>query len=162
MKGDGKTVIVENLADSFEIRKGETIQGRRIEGDLDPFCRKHYDDLLIQHHGDWQKVMDHVIVRRVILSEKDRQGIGTFQPKDEKNQDSIDMVMLDMIMPDMGGGEVYDRLKSLNPKIRVLLSSGYSIDGQATEILNRGCDGFIQKPYNLTQLAEKIKETLNP
>jgi serine protein kinase len=62
-----------------------------IEGDLDPFCRKMYTDLLIKYDGDWQKVMDHIRVKRLILSEKDRRGIGTFQPKDEKNQDSTEL-----------------------------------------------------------------------
>jgi CheY-like chemotaxis protein len=76
----------------------------------------------------------------------------------EKNQDKIDMVILDMIMPDMGGGQTYDRLKEINPDIKVLLSSGYSINGQATEILERGCDGFIQKPFNIMDLSQKIRE----
>jgi len=63
-----------------------------------------------------------------------------------------------MIMPDMGGGEVFDRMKAIDPGVRVLLSSGYSIDGQATEIISRGCDGFIQKPFNTKQLSEKLAE----
>ncbi len=63
----------------------------RVEGDLDPFCRKTFENLLMQHEGDWRKVLDHVIVRRVLLSEKDRIGVGTFQPKDEKNQDSTEL-----------------------------------------------------------------------
>ena len=63
----------------------------RVEGDLDPFCRKMFEDLLIRYDGDWRKVLDHIIVRRAILSEKDRVGIGTFQPKDEKNQDSTEL-----------------------------------------------------------------------
>ncbi|MCK4790202.1 MAG: response regulator, partial [Desulfobacteraceae bacterium] len=70
-------------------------------------------------------------------------------------------VILDMIMPDMGGGETYGRLKAINPDIKVLLSSGYSIDGQAKEILERGCHGFIQKPFNLKQLSRKIREILD-
>jgi len=63
----------------------------RVEGDLDPFCRRTFEDLLVKHSGDWRKVLDHVVVRRLILSEKDRLGIGTFQPKDEKNQDSTEL-----------------------------------------------------------------------
>ncbi len=63
----------------------------RIDGDLDPFCRRMFEDLLLRYSGDWRKVVDHVIVRRVMLSEKDRIGIGTFQPKDEKNQDSTEL-----------------------------------------------------------------------
>ncbi len=63
----------------------------KIAGDLDPFSRKIYDDLMLFYDGDWNKVLDHVRVRRLVLSEKDRVGIGTFQPKDEKNQDSTEL-----------------------------------------------------------------------
>jgi PAS domain S-box-containing protein len=76
----------------------------------------------------------------------------------EKNRDEIDIVVLDMVMPGMGGGEVYDRMKALDPNVKVLLSSGYSIDGEATEILKRGCNGFIQKPFNMKELSSKIQE----
>jgi PAS domain S-box-containing protein len=72
------------------------------------------------------------------------------------NRDRIDMVILDLIMPDMGGGETYDRLKEINPDVKVLLSSGYSINEKANEILERGCNGFIQKPFDLRELSEKI------
>jgi len=64
-------------------------------------------------------------------------------------------------MPEMGGGKTYDRMKGINPDIKVLLSSGYSIDGQAMEILERGCDGFIQKPFNMKELSQKIWEILD-
>jgi PAS domain S-box-containing protein len=78
----------------------------------------------------------------------------------KEKQDSIDMVVLDMVLPEMGGGEVYDALKEINPDVRVLLASGYSIDSQAKQILSRGCNGFIQKPFNLSELSAKIKEIL--
>jgi CheY-like chemotaxis protein len=58
----------------------------------------------------------------------------------------------------MGGGEVYDRMKEINPNIKVLLLSGYSIDGEAAEILERGCDGFIQKPFTMKELSGKLRE----
>ncbi len=63
----------------------------RIRGELNPVCRYHYRDLLKRYHGDFMKVAEHVKVRRLLLSEKDRVGIGTFQPKDEKNQDSTEL-----------------------------------------------------------------------
>jgi two-component system cell cycle sensor histidine kinase/response regulator CckA len=63
-------------------------------------------------------------------------------------------------MPEMGGGEVYDNLKRINPQIKVLLSSGYSLDSSATKILERGCNGFIQKPFNLIQLSRKVREVV--
>ncbi|MBW2095941.1 MAG: PAS domain S-box protein [Deltaproteobacteria bacterium] len=78
----------------------------------------------------------------------------------ENRADEIDLVILDLIMPDMGGGAVYDRLKAMNPSLKVLLSSGYSINGQAAEILNRGCNGFIQKPFNLGELSRKLRSIL--
>ena len=66
-----------------------------------------------------------------------------------------------MIMPDMSGGKTYDRMKEINPNIKVLLSSGYSIEGQATEILERGCDAFIQKPFDITDLSWTIRKLLD-
>ena len=79
----------------------------------------------------------------------------------EENKDKIGLVLLDMVMPRMGGREAYDKMKEINPDVRVLLSSGYSKDGQATEILERGCNGFIQKPFNMKELSEKIREILD-
>jgi CheY-like chemotaxis protein len=72
----------------------------------------------------------------------------------------IDIVVMDMIMPGMSGGEIFDRLRLINPQAKVLLSSGYSINGQATQIMERGCDGFIQKPFNLQQLSVKLRQIL--
>lgn len=77
------------------------------------------------------------------------------------NQEDIDMVVLDMIMPGMSGGDVYDMLKSMNPAVKVLLASGYSIDGQATEILERGCNGFLQKPFDMRRLSTAIRKVLS-
>jgi two-component system cell cycle sensor histidine kinase/response regulator CckA len=76
-------------------------------------------------------------------------------------QQRIDLVVLDMIMPDMDGGKACDQLKTINPGVKVLLSSGYSIDGQASEILDRGCNGFIQKPFDLQALSEKVRVILD-
>ena len=68
----------------------------------------------------------------------------------------IDMVILDMILPDVGGGEVFDALRAIDPGALVLLSSGYSLDGQAENILDRGCNDFIQKPFTVEQLSQKM------
>ncbi|MEA2083146.1 MAG: response regulator [Thermodesulfobacteriota bacterium] len=79
----------------------------------------------------------------------------------KRQKDEIGLIILDMIMPDMSGGEVYDKIKEINPEAMVLLSSGYSINGQAKEILERGCDAFIQKPYGLQEISKKIREVLD-
>ena len=93
----------------------------------------------------------------VLAATNGKTALSVFQAK----QDEIDLVILDLIMPGMGGGEVYDALKEIDPTVKVLLSSGYSLDGQANEILERGCNGFIQKPFNMQSLSEKIEEILN-
>jgi len=83
---DARKAVLEELNKSLpEDRK------IRLYGDVCPFCRKTFDDLLLRYNGDWSKVIEHVRVRRLVLSEKDRRGIGTFQPKDEKNQDSTEL-----------------------------------------------------------------------
>ncbi len=73
----------------------------------------------------------------------------------------IDMVILDMIMPGMDGGTTFDRIREIRPEIPVLLSSGYAINGQAQEIIRRGCNGFIQKPYNISDLSDKVRHALD-
>jgi len=90
---------------------------------------------------------------KVLTAESGQDAIKLYK----KNVDKIDLVIMDMIMPGMGGGETFDHLKEIKSDIKVLLSSGYSINGQASEILERGCDGFIQKPFNINQLSEKIQ-----
>jgi two-component system cell cycle sensor histidine kinase/response regulator CckA len=78
----------------------------------------------------------------------------------EKRND-IDLVILDMIMPGISGGETFDRLREINSNAKVLLSSGYSINGEAQTIMDRGCNGFLQKPFHLEKLARKAREILD-
>jgi PAS domain S-box-containing protein len=93
---------------------------------------------------------------RVIEANSGREAIECYL----RNQGDIDLVILDMVMPEMGGGDVYDRIKDLNPAAKVLLASGYSLEGPAREIMKRGCDGFIQKPFSLTELVDRVKSIL--
>jgi PAS domain S-box-containing protein len=95
---------------------------------------------------------------RALVAQSGADALALFS----RHQDEIDLVILDMIMPSMGGGVIFDRLRSLKPEIPVLLSSGYSLNGQALDILKRGCRGFIQKPFNIEQLQQKILEILTP
>ena len=94
---------------------------------------------------------------KVLTTGSGREAIETY----EKNKERIDMVLLDMVMPDMSGGETYDKLKEINPDVKVLLASGYSMNGTATEIMDRGCNGFIQKPFKMKELSQKLREILD-
>lgn len=93
---------------------------------------------------------------KVVTARGGQAGLKAYQ----ELMDQVDLVLLDMIMPDMGGGEVFDRLKEMNPGVRVLLSSGYAVNGQAMQILEKGCKGFIQKPFSLAELSQKIHAAL--
>jgi CheY-like chemotaxis protein len=73
----------------------------------------------------------------------------------------IDLVILDMIMPGMDGGKTFDRIREIQPEIPVMLSSGYAIDGQADEIMRRGCNGFIQKPFNISEFSKQVRKILD-
>ncbi len=102
----------------------------RIDGALDPFCRRMFDDLLIKYDGNWRKVLQHVRVRRLILSEKDRVGIGTFQPKDEKNQDSTELT------GDINYRKIAEYGSDSDPR-------AFNFDGELN-IANRGLVEFIE------------------
>jgi CheY-like chemotaxis protein len=78
----------------------------------------------------------------------------------ETHDGDIELVLLDMILPDMGGKEIYQRLSEVRPNAKVIVSSGYSIDGPAKEILDAGADSFIQKPFTINDLSSKIAEVL--
>ena len=79
----------------------------------------------------------------------------------KENRAGFDLVALDIIMPEMSGPDTYDELKKINPKVKVLLVSGYSLNKQIEELLHLGCKGYIQKPFDIVQLSQKIREVLD-
>ena len=93
---------------------------------------------------------------KVFTARDGKEAVEVFR----KHKEKIDVIVLDMIMPKMSGGEAFDQIKKIAPEMKVLLSSGYSINGQASEILNRGCNGFIQKPFNLQNLSKSLRTIL--
>ena len=86
-----------------------------------------------------------------------QEAIDVYTEKRKK----IDLVILDMIMPGISGAETFDSLREINPAVKVILSSGYSLTGQAQSIMDRGCNGFLQKPFHLEQLSSKVREMLD-
>ena len=71
------------------------------------------------------------------------------------------MIILDMIMPEMNGRETLEKLIEIDSNVSVLLSSGYSMNGEAKSILELGCRGFIQKPFRIRELSQKIRDVLD-
>ena len=93
---------------------------------------------------------------RVLVSRGGQEAVRTIAERGNE----IDLVILDLIMPGMDGGKTFDRIREIQPSIPVLLSSGYAINGQAHEIMRRGCNGFIQKPYSISDLSNKVRNVL--
>jgi len=87
----------------------------------------------------------------VLAAGNGNEAVGIFQ----QNSDDIDVVILDMVMPDLGGGETIHEIRKINPHAKIVLSSGYGRDPQTAEILER-CNGFIQKPFSMKELSELI------
>ena len=79
-----------------------------------------------------------------------------FKKPDEK----FDLVLLDMKLPDIDGKLVFSTLKETRPDTKVIIFSGYSLDGPVQEILDAGADGFVQKPFSLPTLSTQIREVL--
>jgi two-component system, cell cycle sensor histidine kinase and response regulator CckA len=77
------------------------------------------------------------------------------------NKDRIDLVIMDMIMPGIGGGNAFDAIFTMNPGVKVILSSGYSLNGEAKHIMQRGVRAFLQKPFHFNDLSQKVREALS-
>jgi two-component system, cell cycle sensor histidine kinase and response regulator CckA len=93
---------------------------------------------------------------QVLIARNGREAVDIYS----KAKDRIDLVILDMIMPEWDGGKTFDELTKINPDLKVLLSSGYSVNGLAQSILDRGCKGFIPKPFSMNELSQQIRKTL--
>ena len=92
----------------------------------------------------------------VLMAEGGRQAIEILR----EHGQAITLVILDLTMPDMNGSQTFDALRAIAPSLKVLLASGYSVEGQAQKLLARGCKGFIQKPFDAAELSAKMNEIL--
>jgi DNA-binding response OmpR family regulator len=104
-------------------------------------------------------LLRNVLVRRgyrVMSATSGEDAVSLYQD----HRDDIDLVVLDMTMPGMSGQETFHAIRAIDPNARVLLSSGYTQEGAAQEVLRRGARGFLQKPYLITELAGKVHAIL--
>jgi CheY-like chemotaxis protein len=103
-----------------------------------------------------EKLMLRELGYSVITAENGMEAIDIYAQNTEK----VDLVALDMIMPEMSGKATFEELKKINPAVKVLLVSGYSTNKQTEELFELGCNGFIQKPFDIIELSQKLREVL--
>jgi two-component system cell cycle sensor histidine kinase/response regulator CckA len=151
IKDHGTTFTIYLPASAKTIQKGVKRSDQVDEGS-ETVLLVDDEDTIREVGGELLQAMGY----RVLLAGDGEEAVEVYR----QHRDQIDVVLLDMVMPSMGGGAAYDQLKAIDPKVKVLLSSGYSIDGEAAKIIARGCDGFIQKPFTMRDLSGRIKEIL--
>jgi signal transduction histidine kinase len=121
--------------------RGELVLAVDDEEDIRSFIRD-----VLQSHG-----------YRVLSAASGDQALAIFAER----RGEIDLVILDMVMPGMGGEDTFLRMKAIHPGLKALLSTGYSQDGRAGEIIGKGIKGFIQKPYDFTRLLTLLRQVLD-
>ncbi|MBW2615018.1 MAG: response regulator [Deltaproteobacteria bacterium] len=151
-KGEGTTFKFYLPASEKEVVEEKESGGKVLKGS-ETVLLVDDEDVIVDVDEQFLQKMGYA----VLIARSGKEAIEIY----EKGKDKIDLIILDMIMPDMSGRESYGRIREINPDVKVLLSSGYSINGQATQILEQGCNGFIQKPFNMKGLSQKLREILD-
>lgn len=151
-EGHGATFTVYLPASDKEIGPEISLQGTLLKG-WETILLVDDEDMIL----DVGRCMLEKLGYRVLPA---RGGQEAVEALGRANHD-IQLVILDLIMPEMDGGKTFDRLRAIRPDLRVLLSSGYALDRQAEEIMRRGCNGFIQKPFTISELSNKVRAILD-
>ncbi|MBN2123920.1 MAG: response regulator, partial [Deltaproteobacteria bacterium] len=150
--GKGTTFEIFLPASGKRIRRAASIPQEIVEG-AGTILLVDDEEMVIQVGEEMLRKMGY----EVLPAKSGREALDLYRT----HRNRVSMVILDLIMPGLSGGETFDRLKELNPDVKVLLSSGYSIDGQAAQILKRGGDGFIQKPFTIQEVSQKIGQIID-
>ncbi|MGZ6250222.1 MAG: hybrid sensor histidine kinase/response regulator, partial [Syntrophales bacterium] len=150
-KGHGATFTIYIPASDKEFVKEEKVSTDIARGE-GRILLVDDEDVIIDVGSEILEVLGY----KVSTARSGREAIEIYKEK----QNEIDMVILDMIMPEMDGGETFNMLKSIDPGVKVILSSGYSADARSTKMMEQGCYGFIQKPYSVNTLSQKVREVL--
>jgi two-component system cell cycle sensor histidine kinase/response regulator CckA len=150
--GHGTTFNIYLSASEKEVVKEQVVSENIVEG-TETILLVDDEKMVLEMSREMLEFLGY----RVYTAGSGQEAIAVYLEK----RNEIDMVILDMIMSGISGEVTFDRLQEINSEIKVLLSSGYSIHGEAKTIMDRGCAGFLQKPFHLEKLAGKIREALD-
>jgi PAS domain S-box-containing protein len=151
-KGEGSTFNVYFPASIKNIVEEKHILGEVIRGS-GTILLVDDEDIIIKVASEMLEALGYQVLNA-------KSGLESLEVY-KKHREEIQMVILDMIMPQMDGKATLEELKKINSEVKILLSSGYSLNEKAKEILDMGCQGFIQKPFNTIELSQKLWEILN-
>jgi PAS domain S-box-containing protein len=151
-KGYGTTFNIYLPATTKNITVEKTVE-RQILNGSETVLLVDDEDIII----DVSRQILETLGYKVLVAKSGQEAIGIF----EKQSEHIDVVILDMVMPEMNGGEIFDVLRAINTDTKIILSSGYSMNDLATKIMERGCHAFIQKPFGIDQLSQKLRVVLD-
>ncbi|MDD3250606.1 MAG: PAS domain S-box protein [Smithellaceae bacterium] len=154
-KGQGSTFNIYLPASAYQVpnrQHPEEVSAPERSAGGETILVVDDEAMILDVAGEMLKTLNY----RVIAVPNGKAAIDLYR----REQERVDLVILDMVMPGINGSEVFDAIRQINPDARVLLSSGYSLNGQANKIMERGCSGFIQKPFSRSELAGKLREIL--
>jgi PAS domain S-box-containing protein len=150
--GHGTTFNIYLPVSKKEVYQEIPVEGRLIKGS-ETILLVDDEEMII----DVGQAMLERLGYRVFAAQSGQRAVDVVT----KLGNEIDLVIIDMIMPGMDGGKTFDRIREIQPEIPVMLSSGYAINGQANEIMRRGCNGFIQKPFNISEFSKQVRRILD-
>jgi len=152
-KGKGAIFTLHLPASSKEKRTEDIIPDERIANGCETILLIDDEPLILDIGAEILEILGY----KVLPAKSGKEGLKVFT----QHKNEIDLVILDMVMPEMSGEDVFEKIKEIKSDTKTLLSSGYSLDGQAKSIMERGCKGFIQKPFRIESFAAKIREILD-
>ncbi len=151
-KGHGTTFTIYLPASGEEACQTKTIEGRLHTGD---------ETLLIvddeQANIGAVKELLEILGYKILTAQSGKKAIEIYRTRSK----DIHLVILDLVMPEMNGKETLEKLMKIDKNVRVVLSTGYSIDNEAKDMLELGFKGFLQKPFKVEELSRKIREVLD-
>ena len=148
-----EAVYFAKLSDHTWLRAIFIMQNKKENDERQPVILYADDDAICLEVG--VKILE-TLGYKVLDARDGREAIEVFL----NNQSEVNLVILDMRMP-YNGGTAFFQLKKINANVKVLIASGYAKDQQIKEMMEKGCSGFIQKPFSIKSLSQKIKNVLN-
>lgn len=148
------TLLIERLHPGTGAAPGEG--SRPLAGEIVPGAETILlvddDEAIIDVTRDMLEIMGY----RVLAATSGRDAIRICQERGTR----IDLVLLDMILVDMDGGEIFDRLQAIRPGLAIILASGFGLNQQVSQVMAKGCRAFLQKPFGMAELSQKVRGVL--